>query len=548
MDTSTVSDLQVDSAKDTSGIGGHPRGLTTLFFTEMWERFSYYGMRAILVLFMVAPPAEGGLGFSVAKATAIYGTYTGAVYLMSVPGGWVADNILGARLAVLIGGILIAFGHFSMAFPVEASFYGGLILIVLGTGLLKPNISTMVGGLYSQDDPRRDGGFSIFYMGINIGAMISPLVCGYLAQHPQFKSFLASMGFNPEASWHWGFAAAGVGMTLGLIQYLIGRQRLATVGQRPRERKAMESIGPDAAQHPAAQAETSSMVKVLKGASSLFLALAFILAAGTVVGLIMYFNGQPMGVDLSNAFFWVLLSFTFGLLATVAKYFQNALAAGERARAVAEAKRLSVIPILFFFSVLFWMAFEQAGSSLNLFAEELTRNSIFGFAFPSSWFQSVNSLFIIGLAPVFAWLWVRLGDRQPSSPTKFALGLIFAGLGFVVVAYASSLTGGDNKVGPMWLILVYLLHTIGELCLSPVGLSMVTKLAPAKLVGLMMGVWFLSISMGNYAAGWVAGSFEAEAQGALVKLFGTVAVVTIAAGVLLAVLAPFIRKLMGRVN
>ncbi len=437
-----------ETTLDRSGIGGHPSGLTTLFFTELWERFSYYGMRAILVLYMVAPVAQGGLGFDTPKATGIYGLYTGSVYLMSLPGGWIADRFLGARLAVLFGGIVIALGHFTMAVPTLGTFYGGLIFIVIGTGLLKPNVSAMVGGLYGADDPRRDSGFSVFYMGINLGAFTAPLVCGYLGQ---------------RVDWHLGFAAAGVGMTLGLVQYRVHRHRLQHVGVRPARSEA----------------------------------------------------GQP--------------------------------AVKAPPLTQSEIKRLVVIGILFVFSTIFWMAFEQAGSSLNLFADKLTRNSVFGIEFPSSWFQSVNALFIIALAPVFWWLWIWLKDRQPSSPAKFAYGLLFAGIGFLVVAYAASLTGA-GRVSPVWLLVVFLCHTIGELCLSPVGLSTVTKLAPARLVGLMMGVFFLSLSLGNYSGGWVAGFFQSDSEGALVSLFLKVALTAIGSGTLLALMVPYIRKLMGKVK
>jgi POT family proton-dependent oligopeptide transporter len=432
---------------DRSGFAGHPKGLMTLFLTEMWERFSYYGLKAILVLYLVASVADGGLGYAVAKATLIAGLYNMGVYLLSLPGGWVADRFLGARRTVLLGGILIACGHFSMAYPSVTTLYAGMCLIVLGTGLLKPNISTMVGSLYGENDVRRDAGFSIFYMGINIGAMIAPLICGYLGQ---------------RINWHYGFGAAGIGMTFGLIQYVVGRRPLERIGGRPKPR----------------QAEAAAAVR------------------------------RPFTPE--------------------------------------EKKRLIVIGILFLFSVVFWMAFEQASTSLNLFADRLTRNVAFGRPFPSSWFQSVNSVWILALAPVFSWLWVALGRRQPSSPAKFAFGLLFAGLGFLVIAWASSLTGA-GRVSPMWLVVVYLLHTIGELCLSPVGLSTVTKLAPARVVGLMMGVWFTSIALGNFAAGWVAGFFQANSEQALVGLFLKIAAVTIGASGILALLTPRIRKLMGRV-
>jgi proton-dependent oligopeptide transporter, POT family len=548
-DTVEVSETGTDANRDASGIGGHPRGLTTLFFTEMWERFSYYGMRALLILFMVAPVEAGGLGFPTAKAAAIYGTYTASVYLLSLPGGWVADNILGARLSVLIGGIVIASGHFSMAFPSLQSFYLGLVLIVLGTGLLKPNISTMVGSLYAQEDQRRDAGFSIFYMGINLGAFLAPLVCGFLAQGESFKGWLGRMGFHPEGSWHWGFAAAGVGMTLGLVQYVGSRNRLAHVGGRSARRKgeAARISEAEGGRSKAGIAAGSRLAESLRVAAYLFWALAVLLIAGTALALTLYWLGKPIGVTPTNALFFVFLAFICGLVATVSRHFEDLLVRGERVQAKEDMKRLSAIGILFLFSALFWMAFEQAGSSLNLFASELTRTSIFGIGFPSSWLQSVNSIFIILLAGAFSWLWLKMGKRQPSSPAKFAYGLFFVGLGFVVIAYASSLAN-SGPVSPMWLVAVYFLHTIGELSLSPVGLSTVTKLAPTRLVGLMMGVWFLSISLGNYVAGWVAGNFDPKAEGALARLFGSVALTAMVAALILAALTPSIRKLMGRVH
>ncbi len=533
MDTTTqVPAVEPEIALDTRGIGGHPRGLTTLFFTEMWERFSYYGMRALLVLFMVAPQSEGGLGFSTAKAASIYGTYTGAVYFMSLPGGWVADNILGARLAVLVGGVSIAMGHFSMAFSSLPTFYAGLVLIVIGTGLLKPNISTMVGGLYGKDDPRRDGGFSVFYMGINIGAMISPLVCGFLARRPEFKAILGSFGIHLDSTWHWGFAAAGVGMTFGLVQYLYPKALppLLSFFGAFMGGFVLVSFKPKIAD------------LATTGDIGLFALASLIgLGAGLVLSWFVTAKEKKSGAaesthPLANV----------GFKPSERRSKEGGAAPTEKLTSE-EKRRIGVIAILFIFSALFWMAFEQAGSSLNLFADTLTRNSIFGWEFDATYFQSVNSVFIILLAPVFSWLWLKLDRRQPSSPMKFSFGLIFAGLGFVVLAYASTFAVGGSRVGPSWLVLVYLLHTIGELCLSPVGLSTTTKLAPGRLVGLMMGVWFLSISFGNYAGGWVAGFFDATVEGALWKLFGSVALTTIAAGGVLILLTPSIKKLMGRV-
>ena len=440
--TTTISETAIDSHKDTSGIGGHPKGLTTLFFTEMWERFSYYGMRALLLLYMVAPIAGGGLEFDVVKATSIYGTYTSAVYFTTLFGGWLADKFLGARLAVLLGGIVIASGHFAMVVPSLPFFYTGLVLIALGTGLLKPNISTMVGGLYGADDPRRDSGFSLFYMGINLGAMIAPIICGYLGQ---------------RINWHLGFGAAGVGMLLGLVQFTLHRKRLAHVGARPAPKK------------------TTSQETVKQPLTKL------------------------------------------------------------------EKRRIAIVFMLYFFSIIFWMAFEQSGSSFALFAQNHTRTQLFGFEFPSAWFQSVNSIFILTLAPVFSVLWLRLKDKQPSSPAKFSFGLLFVGLGMGVIAIAASFTG-SGKVSPLWLIAVFFIHTLGELCLSPVGLSTVSKLAPVRMVGLMMGLWFLATSIGNYLAGQVAGFYQDD-SGVLFRLFGGLAIVTIIGSIALALLLPFIRKL-----
>jgi POT family proton-dependent oligopeptide transporter len=430
---------------------GHPRGLATLFFTEMWERFSYYGMRAILLLYMVAPATSGGLGFATEKGTSIYGWYTMGVYAMSIPGGWIADRFLGLYRSVLVGGIIIALGHFSMVFHSQSMFYLGLCLVVIGTGMLKPNVSSMVGTLYDKDDVRRDAGFSLFYTGINLGAFIAPLICGPLAQ---------------KIDWHWGFGAAGIGMTLGLVQYVFGKRYL---------------IGSEAPRTEAAQAREEHSTQ------------------------------QTPAPPLTKA----------------------------------DWNRIFVIFILFVFATIFWAAFEQAGSSLNLFADRLTDLHMFGIDVPSSTFQSIQPLFVIILSSVFAWLWLRLGSREPSSPAKFSLGLLFVGIGFLLLVPASGLAQTHGKVSPWWLVGVYFFHTVGELCLSPVGLSITSKLAPARIVGLMMGVWFLSISLGNKLGGYTAGFFE---RLPLPTLFGAVAAVTVVAGLILAMLIKPIRRLMGDVH
>ncbi len=481
------------SSEDTAGIGGHPRGLTTLFFTEMWERFSYYGMRALLILYMTTAVASGGLGFDTKTAAGIYGAYTGSVYLMSIPGGWMADNVLGTRRAVFVGGVIIALGHFTMAMPTIWTFYAGLILIVLGTGLLKPNVSAIVGSLYSETDQRRDAGFSIFYMGINLGAFLAPIICSYLGEN---------------IDWHWGFGAAGIGMTLGLIQYVMGRDRLAHVG------------------HPPAQTSAETRRKAIIGA---------LLMAGVALSIIFLYFG-PEAVQRNRM--WIMI----GAVALFLTWIFIGYLKPE------EKKPVAVIVLLFIFSVIFWAAFEQAGSSFNLFARDFTDRDLFGRERPAGWFQSVNAIFLILLAPVFSLIWLRLGNRQPSSPVKFSIGLLFVGLGAAVLALASTFIGGGNKVGPSWLIGVYLCNTIGELCLSPVGLSTTTKLSPARLGGLMMGVWFLSISFGNFAAGEAAGYFQGDSAEALVGLFSKVAAVPIVAAAILLTMTPFIRKLMGKVR
>src|SRR5438128_1089719 len=485
------------------GFFGHPRGLSTLFFTEMWERFSYYGMRAILTLYMTKSLMEGGLGFDEKYASVIYATYVSSVWYLPLVGGWLADRIFGARRAVLIGGIIIASGHYSMAVSSLPSFYAGLVLIALGTGLLKPNISAMVGQLYSDKDERRDAGFSIFYMGINLGAFLSPIVVGFLAQGIWFRNFISSLGFDPKSSWHFGFAAAGVGMTLGLIQYLIGRNRLRNVGARP-ERKTVT-------------ARASSFDFVTGGLA----------VVGGVIGAALGFYFGEAGI-VSALFPCVVFFFAGYLLGTVRLLEGN------------ELKNVLVIFILFLFSIVFWMTFEQAGSSLTLFADRLTQTTVLGWTYPSSWFQSVQPIFVIILAPVFAGIWQKMGNRQPSSPGKFTIGLLFAGLAFVVVTSASMLTGG-GRVSPLWLVFVYFLQSIGELCLSPVGLSTVTKLAPARMVGLMMGVWFLSISIGSYIAGLTTRFFAGNDAAVLTRAFGTFAAITLMAAILLALLTPLIK-------
>jgi POT family proton-dependent oligopeptide transporter len=492
---------------------GHPRGLSTLFFSEMWERFSYYGMRGFLILYMTAPVELGGLGLATAAAAAIYGMYTSSVYLLSLPGGWIADRLIGQRKAVLYGGILIALGHFSLAFPAMPTFYLGLLLVVFGTGLLKPNISVIVGQLYGQKDIRRDSGFSIFYMGINLGAFIGPLITGLLAQDEGFRGWLAGMGMDPNSSWHWAFGAAGVGMTLGLIQYVLGSRHLGDAGLKP---------------SPAASPEAFAQLK--KTSTLVFSAVLVLLV---VVGAALA-NGT-----ISVSAEQVTDGYRYVLLAVVLGFFSWLFMAGDWTRE--ERGRLWVITVMFVAAALFWSVFEQAGSTLNLFADRSTNNTLFGYAFPSSWFQSLNALFIVLFAPVFAWLWIKMGDRAPAAPTKFSFGLIGVGLGFVVLVPAAQLAGSGALVSPLWLTLTYLIHTWAELCLSPVGLSSMTKLAPTRIVSLMMGVWFLGASVGNYLGGEMAGLYESLP---LQNLFGVVGLFGIVAGLIMLAFSGKLTKMM----
>jgi POT family proton-dependent oligopeptide transporter len=481
---------------------GHPRGLSTLFFTEMWERFSYYGMRALLILFMTASVADGGLGFDTASAGAVYGLYTSMVYMTTVPGGWIADRLIGQRRAVLYGGIIIASGHFAMAFPSIATFYLGLFLIVIGTGLLKGNVSVIVGQLYGPRDQRRDAGFSIFYMGINLGAFIAPLVCGSPGQ---------------RINWHFGFAAAGLGMVLGVIQYVAGARYLGDAG-----------LHPAPAASPAAAARLRSRAAIAGGA---------MLAAVVAFGVGAYTGVVPVtATQIADAAGILLLVGT-------AAFFGWLFLAADWSRE--ERLRLYAIGIFFLAAAVFWSLFEQAGSTLNLFADRDTRTALGAWSFPSSWFQSLNSLFLIIFAPAFAWLWIRLGRHEPSSPVKFASGLILVGAGFATLVIAARLSAQGVQVSPLWLTVTYFLHTCGELCLSPVGLSAMTKLAPARIAGLMMGVWFLATSVGNFIAGRLAGFYEAMP---LSELFGTIALFGIIPGIVLLALARPIKQLMGEVH
>ena len=481
---------------------GHPRGLSTLFFTEMWERFSYYGMRALLVLFMTNMVVSGGLGMTDVTATAIYGLYTASVYAVALPGGWIADRLIGQRHAVLIGGVIIAAGHFTLAIPALATFYLGLTLIVLGTGLLKPNVSAMVADLYPEGGARRDAGFSIYYMGINVGALVGPLICGYLGEN---------------INWHLGFSAAGIGMVLGVIQYVWGGRYLGEAGHLRLEGQAADD-----------------RVRAWR---------TFFAGIGGVVAVAVVLWGLQAGGMLTFSFVGVARVAGVVIVSLVVLYFTYVFMFGRLDRI--ERKRVAVIPVLFVAAVIFWSGFEQAGSSFTLFGERNTNMMLVGWEVPVTWLQSANPLFIIILAPVFASLWVQLGSRAPSMLRKFAYGLIQLGLGFLVLAWGATYTLDGNLVSPMWLIVTYFLHTTGELCLSPVGLSSITKLSPKRFVGQMMGIWFMASALGNLLAGLVAGLIESLP---LPQLFGTVCLTTAGSGLVLLVFAKPIRKLTGDIK
>ena len=494
------------------GFFGHPRGLSTLFFTEMWERFSYYGLRPLLVLFMTAALADGGFAFERGQASAIVGIYAACVYLASLPGGWVADRLLGLRRAILYGAVLISSGHISIGLSSFAGskvpFFLGLVLIVLGTGLLKPNISAIVGDLYPEGGARRDAGFSIFYMGINIGAFFGQLITGFLGE---------------TIGWHWGFGAAGVGMLLGLFIYVaFARRTLGSIGMTPTRH-------PD----PAVQARQERGVKLTLAAGVGTLAVVILLAATGIVQL----DAQAIAQNM-----------TYVLVGTAVVYFAYLFVAGGLASD--EKKRVGVIFVLFVFAAIFWSAFEQAPTSLNLFARDFTDRQIRGFEVPATWFQSINSLFVILLAPVFAAIWLRLG-RSPrgdlSSPAKFSLGLLFAGIGFLVMIFAADRVVESNgvlRVSAWWLVWSYFFQTVGELALSPVGLSSMTKLSPRKYVGQMMGIWFLASAVGNLIGGLVGGHVDPENLEQMPRLFTvTTASLVVAAAVLALLIVP-IRRMM----
>ena len=488
---------------------GHPRGLATLFMTEFFERFTYYGMRALLVLFLVAATTDANPGFGMDRETAgaIYGLYTGAVFLFSLPGGWIADRLIGQRRAVYWGGLIIALGNFLLAVPAGPSvFYLGLAVIVIGVGLLKPNISAIVGALYEgQPGARRDAGFSIFYMGINLGALLAPFVAGTIGE-----------------SWNWraGFFCAGAAMLIGVLQYRMTEHYLGNAGLAPQG---------------VTDAERS------KGWRNV--ALGAVVVA--VVAVLLYTGTIPVGITALAQLFasgMVALGFLFFIYVFVFGGLNSD-----------EKKRVALIGVFFLCAALFWAGFEQAATTFNLFAQDYTDRSWLGNLFddnehPAAWYQSANPIFVVIFAPFFAWLWVELGKRNldPSSPAKFGLALVLVGVGFLVMMWAAQLVvSTGDKVAPTWLLLTYMLHTFGELCLSPVGLSNVTKLAPKRYVGQMMGTWFLGAAVGNALAGLIGGHVGGAAAAEMPSQFLQMCFIAGGAGLVLILASPILRKLAG---
>jgi POT family proton-dependent oligopeptide transporter len=478
----------------TRTLFGHPPGLATIFLLEMWERMSFYGMRALLVLYLVHSAAEGGLGFDVRSATAIYGLYVGGTYIAALPGGWIADRILGGQRAVLIGGIIITCGHLLLGLgSSSAVFLLGLVVITLGTGLLKPNASALVAQLYPRGGAQLDAGFTIYYVGVNVGGTLGPLITGFLAQ---------------RYGWSFGFMAAAAGMAAGVLQFLWTRRLLGTAGAAP---PARGNVGP------------------VLGLSIGMLALCLFIA-------LLWSGRIQLGPPL-------LLSASTGIIAAIAILFFGYLLFGAGLDPV-ERRRIAVVIMLFIAATMFWAGYEQSGSSFNLFAERYTARTLSGFTIPASWFQSLNPIFIVVFGPLFAALWVRLAQRglDPSTPVKFILGLLGMGLGFVVMAAAARHVVAGEMAGMQALVLTYLLHTFAELCLSPVGLSAVSKLVPRRFIGQSLGVWFVSLSLGDLVAGRLAGDFNPLQVSAMPGQFMRVFWFSLICAAALAALLPLMRR------
>jgi POT family proton-dependent oligopeptide transporter len=488
---------------------GHPRGLVTCFMVEFFERFTYYGMRSMLVLFLAAPLVSSNPGFGVDGATAgaVYALFTGGAYLLAIPGGWLADRLIGQRKAIFIGGLFIAAGNFILAIPATPPvFYSGVFVMVLGIGLLKPNVSSVVGAMYEgQPGARRDAGFSIFYMGINLGATIGPLTASALGE---------------KVNWHLGFFICGAATLAGTLFFLFSQRWLGAAGQPP------QGVTP---------AERKRTWTLLLG----------IAAAAAILAVVLFAREHPPSEEQ-------LALGLFAVQVALAVFFFGYVLLSKELDTAAK-KKIGVIIVFFFCAIIFWGGFEQQGTTFNTFAFEYTDRTLLGGLFedgqhPATWYQSVNPVFIIVFAPVFAWFWVWLGSRQmdPSAPTKMAFGLLLLGVGFLVMMLAAQLVvSSGGKVGPTWLVLAYLFHTFGELCLSPVGLSNVTKLAPAKFVSRMMGTWFLGTAMGNTIAGLVGGQFAEAKVDQMPGIFLTMTLIGAGTGVVILIISRGLRGWIG---
>jgi len=491
---------QEESGLSQKGFFGHPLGLRTLFFTELWERMSYYGMRGLLVLYMtIGVVGNPGLGWSNIEANAIYGIYAGMVYFLALPGGWLADNLLGYQKAVLYGALIIMFGHFTLAIPLEQTFILGLALVAIGTGLLKPNISSIVGQLYSDDDERRDSGFTIFYMSINIGSMLGFAVCGYLGE---------------RIGWHWGFGAAGIGMLLGVLQFIFFKDNLGEAGLYPNSMSQ----------------ERRQSLKFWTISTILFFLVI------VLTGILGIWNVDPVFFAERFRDFLVVISFVyFGYL-----FFFAGLTSNEK-------KNVLMLLLLFVGAAAFWSGFDQSAGSLSIFTRDYVNLTFGFFQAPVSWTQFLNPLFVVMFAPFFAYLWIYLGKRNlnPNTPIKFAIGLIFMGLGFIVMLYAVEYALISAPVGVQWLLLTYLLHTFGELVLSPVGLSAFSRYSPKKYLGQMMGLWFLASSLGGVLAGLLGGEATESGLTSMTPIFTELIYYYFILAVVLIGLSFFIR---GKIN
>jgi len=492
---------QKNLTADDTWFFGHPKGMVTLFFTEMWERMSYYGMRALLVLYMTGAMTgfNPGLGWSQLDAQAIYGIYVGMVYFMVIPGGWLADNVLGHQKAVLIGAIIIALGHFTLAIPITETFFLGLILVVLGTGLLKGNISTIVGQLYKDGDSRIQAGYTIFYMSINIGSTLGFLICSYLGE---------------KIGWHWGFGAAGVGMFFGVLQYINFKHLLGDAGKNPNSMP---------------QVQRDSYIKWSKITAGL-------MVITIALGLFGAVSFDPRAFAENFALFLGAVALAY----FVYLFFFAGLTDQEK-------RNLVLLVVLFIGAAAFWSGFDQSAGSLNIFARDYTDLSVAGYIIPIGWLQFANPIFVVIFAPIFAGIWMHLGrmNLDPSLPVKFAIGLFFMAISFVVMLYAVQLAMEVSPVGMQWLILTYLLQTWGELALSPIGLSAFSTYAPKRYAGQMFGLWFLASSIGGVLAGLLGGEALGDGLESISPVFEFMIQYYVVIGValvLVAVVGTYLRK------